>query len=82
MAHKDSDSEILISREILKNLSSQDFLNFGAQQIAYIRKIKVDGVDSYAVHAGDAALAGRPLRLLQEHQHVLPRPDQRHPGGL
>lgn len=39
--------------EGLKSLSAQDFLNFGLQQVAYIRPIKVDSRDAYVLHAAD-----------------------------
>ncbi|HRQ60410.1 MAG TPA: DUF1150 family protein [Alphaproteobacteria bacterium] len=41
------------ARSALKNLSHQDFLNFGVQQIAYIKPIKLDEGKGYAIHAAD-----------------------------
>jgi hypothetical protein len=43
--------------DILRNLSAQDFLNFGVQQITYIRPADQDGAMGYAIHAAD----GTPL---------------------
>ncbi len=37
----------------LRDLSSQDFLNFGIQEIAYIREITVDNKDAFVIHAAD-----------------------------
>lgn len=42
-------------REILKNLSNQDFLLFGINQIAYIRQTSVMGRNAYALHGADGA---------------------------
>ncbi|MCC7305320.1 MAG: DUF1150 family protein [Alphaproteobacteria bacterium] len=46
--------------DILKNLSRQDFLTFGRQQVAYIREIRVDDRLAYAIHAAD----GTPLSVM------------------
>lgn len=48
------------SSELLKNLSSQDFLTFGMHDVAYIRRVYIDGKDGFAVHAAD----GTPLSVL------------------
>ncbi len=51
-----TDRQIAINQKtktVLKNLSVQDFKNFGLQQIAYIRAIQ-DGDDiNYSVHSAD-----------------------------
>lgn len=60
MTYKHLNIEDLTPRELLKQLSSQDFLNFGARQIAYIRKVRVDGQQAYAVHDAD----GTPLSVV------------------
>lgn len=39
----------------LKNLSVQDFRNFGLHQIAYIRPLYQDGDKKYAIHGADGA---------------------------
>lgn len=46
--------------EVLKKLSAQDFLTFGMHDVAYIRRVHVDGRDGFAVHAAD----GTPLSVL------------------
>lgn len=44
----------------LKALSKQDFLNFGIQQVAYIRPVQVENRQAYAIHAAD----GTPLSVM------------------
>ena len=54
----------------LKNLSAQDFLTFGMHDVAYVRKVDVDGQATYAVHAAD----GTPLSVLDtigEALHII-----------
>lgn len=38
---------------LLKQLSPQDFLALGVQQIAYIRPVMVNGVVAYSINAAD-----------------------------
>ena len=42
-------------RSLLRNLSSQAFLTFGVNQIAYIRSVTVSGETAYALHAADGS---------------------------
>ncbi len=51
----------------LKNISSQDFLNFGMQDIAYVREVREDGKIGYAIHAAN----GMPLSVMDDMQDVL-----------
>jgi hypothetical protein len=44
----------------LKSLTRQDFLNFGMQQVAYIRPVRVQNRQAYAIHAAD----GTPLSVM------------------
>lgn len=39
--------------DLLRNISMQDFLAFGIQQIAYIRPVHVNGQDAWSLHAAD-----------------------------
>lgn len=55
MAHKESEAA-----ELLKSLSKQDFLNFGMQQVAYIRPVVLNDKTAFMVHAAD----GTPLSIL------------------
>ena len=40
-------------KKVLKNLSVQDFKDFGMHQIAYIRPISNGNTTSYSVHSAD-----------------------------
>ncbi len=42
----------------LKVLSTADFLNFGAQHIAYIKPVDVEGKQVFSVHAADGTALG------------------------
>lgn len=55
MTHKELDST-----HLLKSLNTQDFLDFGLQQVAYIREVSIDDRKAYAIHAAD----GTPLSVL------------------
>ena len=55
MQNKSFENKLDNGREILKNLSNQDFLLFGINQIAYIRPTNVMGRDAYALHGADGA---------------------------
>ncbi len=46
-------SNELDARSALKNLSYQDFLNFGVHQIAYIKPIRMEQGQGFAIHAAD-----------------------------
>jgi len=42
----------------LRNLSPVDWARFGAQEMAYIRRVTVDGNQAVAIHAGDGTPIG------------------------
>jgi len=42
----------------LRNLSRNDWAQFGAQQIAYIRPVTVDGIAAVSIHAADGTPIG------------------------
>ncbi len=42
----------------LKGLSVADWARFGAEDIAYIRPVEVDGVRAIAIHAADGTAIG------------------------
>lgn len=46
-------SSTLRIKKALKNLSTQDFLNFGLHHIAYIRLVETDGIKHYSIHSAD-----------------------------
>lgn len=49
--------------EFFKTLSTQDFRNFGVQEVAYIRPVLVENRKAYAIHAAD----GTPLSVMDTH---------------
>jgi hypothetical protein len=55
------------SGDALKNLSAQDFLNFGMQQVAYIRRVRVEDKTAYAIHAAD----GTPLSVMDSRDTAI-----------
>lgn len=42
-------------RELLRNLSKQDFRNLGLAQVAYIRPFSVDDKMAFAIYAADGS---------------------------
>ena len=42
----------------LRNLSALDWARFGAQEMAYIRPVTVNGTQAVAIHAGDGTPIG------------------------
>lgn len=57
----------LNAAEILKNLSRQDFLNFGMREIAYIRPVRLKERRAFAIHAAD----GTPLSIMDSMDAAL-----------
>ena len=55
MPNKTEPMNIEQGRQILRNLSNQDFLAFGVNQIAYIKPVQVMGKDVYTLHGADGA---------------------------
>ncbi len=49
------ESKIEQGRIILRNLSSQAFLSFGVNQIAYVRPVQMMGKTAYGLHAADGS---------------------------
>lgn len=47
-------------RDMLKNLSTQDFLSFGIQDVAYVKPVDTERGEQYAIHAAD----GTPLSVM------------------
>lgn len=60
MPNKTEPMNIEQGRRILRNLSNQDFLAFGVNQIAYIKPAQVMGRDVYTLHGAD----GSPLAVI------------------
>ncbi len=55
MPNKIQPLDIEQGRHILRNLSNQDFLAFGVNQIAYIKPMNVMGKPVYTLHAADGS---------------------------
>ncbi len=55
------------TREVLLNLTPQDFLSFGMHDIAYIRPVVIEGKKAYAVHAAN----GIPLSVMEDMDRAL-----------
>lgn len=60
-------SKLEQGRRLLRNLSSQDFLSFGVNQIAYVRPVAIDGQKAFALHAAD----GSPLTVIESLDDIL-----------
>ncbi len=52
--------------QILKGLSSQDFLAFGVQNLAYIKEVQIDNETAFAVQAAD----GTPLSVIHSREEA------------
>jgi hypothetical protein len=63
------------STTTLKNLSANDLLVFGLNDIAYLRPAEVNGQAVYAIHAADgsqlAFVANREVGFAAMHHHEL-----------
>ena len=52
------------SPNTLRQISSQDFMAFGVNDLAYIKVVDVDGSTGYAIHAAD----GTQLTIVPERE--------------
>ena len=61
--------------ERIRHMSMRELAFFGIQDVAYVRRVKIDGADAYAIHAADgtqiAVLADRDVALATVRQHDL-----------
>jgi hypothetical protein len=59
----------------IRQLSARELALFGIQDIAYIKRVEIDGAAGYAVHAADgtkiAVLPARDLAFAAVRQHDL-----------
>jgi hypothetical protein len=53
--------------EILKNLTSRDFLTLGIHNVAYVKPVMVENRTAYAIHAAD----GTPLSVMSDMSAAL-----------
>ena len=51
----------------LRDISAQDFLALGKEQVAYVRPVEVDGRKAFAVHAAD----GTPMIVLESYNSAM-----------
>jgi len=63
------------SNDVLKNISAQDLLTFGLNDIAYLKPANVNGQAVFAIHAADgsqlAFVANREVGVAAMQQHEL-----------
>jgi hypothetical protein len=62
-----TDHKIYTTQSPLKDLSPQDFLAFGVQQMAYVRQVRVLDKNVFAIHAAD----GTPLSIVDTEDQAL-----------
>jgi hypothetical protein len=59
----------------IRQMSARELALFGMQDIAYIKRVEIDGSTGYAVHAADgtqiAVLADRDIAFATVRQHDL-----------
>ena len=49
---------ILMTATALRNLSAQDFARLGAEDVAYVRPVILNGARAFAIHAADGTPIG------------------------
>lgn len=49
---------VFLSAAVLRNLSVQDFARLGAEEIAYLRPVILNGAVAFAIHAADGTPIG------------------------
>lgn len=52
---------------VIRNLSDTDFLEFGIQQVAYIRPVRINSDILYSIHAAN----GTPLSVMESHDSAI-----------
>jgi hypothetical protein len=61
--------------ERIRHMSSRELALFGMQDLAYVKRVVVDGVSAFAVHAADGTqvtvLPDREIALATVRQHDL-----------
>ncbi|MFC3125806.1 DUF1150 family protein [Pseudoroseomonas globiformis] len=58
MMEKHSVTRPFAASDVLRQLTAADWARFGADQIAYIRPIEVDGQQAVAIHSADGTQIG------------------------
>lgn len=62
---------MIVTSDFLRRLSPQDFQALGAQQLAYIKPVEVNGMHVYAIHAADGTQLGLQENLGAAHAVTL-----------
>lgn len=59
----------------MRQMSARELAFFGIEDLAYVKRVEVDGAAAYAIHAADctqiAVLAGRDIAFATVRQHDL-----------
>jgi len=55
------------SAEILKKLTSRDFLALGIHDVAYVKPVQIENRTAYAIHAAD----GTPLSVMDDRDSAV-----------
>lgn len=55
--NKDTNPSVSV-RDVLSKLSAADWARFGANEIAYMRPVVLDGEEAIAIHAADGTRIG------------------------
>jgi hypothetical protein len=67
--------EAMLALSKMRSLSLRDFALFGRTEMAYVKRVKTNGVPAYAVHAADGTyiwgFADRELACAALRQHDL-----------
>jgi hypothetical protein len=48
----------VLTAAALRNLSAQDFARLGAEDVAYVRPVVMNGAQAFAIHAADGTPIG------------------------
>ncbi len=49
---------VVLSAQVLRNLSARDFAMLGNQEIAYLRPVILNGATAFSIHAADGTPIG------------------------
>jgi hypothetical protein len=49
---------VVLSNQVLRNLSTRDFAQLGNQVIAYLRPVVLNGAPAFSIHAADGTQIG------------------------
>jgi hypothetical protein len=49
---------VVLTAAMLRNLSARDFAQLGAEQVAYLKPVVMNGAHAFAIHAADGTPIG------------------------